>query len=128
MFRFFRPRKQAVTAGTISEFHGKGIIDVTNFAAMTPDDPLGYMCGCNIAVLQNGQIEIRSDDSENELLESFSGADIVCVRESENHQDPMVRTDVSVMIEEKNLKISFQSQETQKEFCMALAAARSHSK
>ena len=38
-------------------FHGEGIIDVTNFEAMSPDDSLGYMCGCNISIFQDGMIE-----------------------------------------------------------------------
>lgn len=128
MFHFLKARKKPKTPSNNCLFHGKGVIDVTNFDAMSPDDSLGYMCGCDISVLQDGQIEILSDDDAKDLLESFSVSNIVRANNDINHYDPNHITEVSVMTESKALRITFQTKESKNEFWNALTATRDNVK
>ena len=99
-------------------FHGEGIIDVTSFDTISPEDSLGYMCGCDISVFQSGKIEIRSIDNAKDLLESFSAMDIVRTSDNINNYDPA--HDMAVITENKTLRLSFQTKESKIELCNAL--------
>lgn len=116
MFNFFKIKKKSQTPLNIPLFHGKGIIDVTNFDAMSPSDPLGYMCGCDISVFVNGQIQIFTEDKTKDLLESFSVLDIVRANNNINNFDPNHITDVSLTTKSKALQITFQTKESKDEF------------
>lgn len=102
-------------------FHGEGIIDVTNFEAMSPDDSLGYMCGCNISIFQDGMIEICSADNEQDILERFSALNIIKANNNINNFDPQYAMGVSVLLENKDLRIFFQTKENKMDFWNALA-------
>lgn len=119
MFNSFKSKKQSNNC----LFHGKGIIDVTNFDDMSLDDSLGYMCSCDIIVFQNGIIEIYKDDSIEDLLESFSLFNIVMANNNINNYDPSHTAEVCLMTESKDLRISFQTEEIKKEFWNALTTA-----
>lgn len=114
MFRFLKEEKNDPI------FHEKGIIDVTNLDAMSPDDSLGYMCDCDITIFQNGKIEICAVDNVTDLLESFSVLDIVRTSNNINNYDPTHVTEVSVITETKDIRISFQTKESKIEFWNAL--------
>ncbi len=116
MFRIFSARNNPNTKTNDYVFYEKGIIDVTNFDVMSPDDDLGYMCGCDIFVFQNGIIEIFSDDNEKELLERFSVSDVVRASNNINNYDPDYAMDVSMITKKKELRISFQSKESKNRF------------
>ncbi len=120
MFSFFKIKKKSQTPLNTLLFYGKGIIDVTNFDAMSPDDSLGYMCGCDVSVFMNGQIEIYTDDETKDLLESFPVLDIIRANDNINNYDPNHITDVSLTTENKNFQISFQTKESKDEFWNAL--------
>ena len=120
MFSFFEIKKKSQTPLNTLLFYGKGIIDATNFAAMSPDDSLGYMCGCDVSVFMNGQIEIYTDDETKDLLESFPVLDIIRANDNINNYDPNHITDVSLTTENKNFQISFQTKESKDEFWNAL--------
>ena len=102
-------------------FHGEGIIDVTRFDAISPEDPLGYLCGCDISVYQSGKIDIRSIDNAKDLLESFSAKDIIRVSYNINNYDPAHDTEIAVITENKALRITFYNKESKIEFCNVLA-------
>ena len=123
MFSFFKIKKKSQTPSNTILFRGKGIIDVTNFDAMSPDDSLGYMCGCDVSVFMNGQIEIYTDDKTKDLLESFSISDIVRANNNINNYDPNHIAEVSLITENKDLRISFQAKESKDEFWDALTTA-----
>ena len=123
MFSFFKIKKKSQTPSNTILFRGKGIIDVTNFDAMSPDDSLGYMCGCDVSVFMNGQIEIYTDDKTKDLLESFSILDIVRANNNINNYDPNHIAEVSLITENKDLRISFQAKESKDEFWDALTTA-----
>lgn len=101
-------------------FHREGIIDVTIFDAISPEDSLGYMCGCDISVFQSGKIEMRSLDNAEDLLESFSAMDIVRVSDNINNYDPAHDTEIAVITENKDLRITFHNKESKIEFCNVL--------
>lgn len=103
-------------------FHGRGIVNVTNFDVNSPDDPLGYLCSCDISVLKSGQIEIHSDDAAQALLESFSVSNIVGASNNINNYDPNHITDVSLITNSKDLRITFQTQESKNEFWRVFSA------
>lgn len=109
-------------------FHGKGVVDVTNFDAKSPDDSLGYMCSCDITVLKSGQIEIYSDDIAKGLLESFSVSNIVAANNNINNYNPNHIAEVSLMTDSKDLRITFQTQESKKEFWRVLSTAKDNLK
>ena len=98
----------------------KGIVDVTNFNAMSPNDPLGYMCSCVITIFENGQLEICSDDGEKNILESFSVFNIVRMNNYINSYDPRHTAVVSLTTESKDLTITFPTEESKNEFWSAL--------
>ena len=112
LYRLFEYRKFQ----NANIFNGEGIIGVDNFGAMSPDESLGYMCSCNISVLQNGQIEIRSVDEVKDLLESFSVLDIVSANNNINNYDPAYIMDVALKTASKGLRITFQTKESKMEF------------
>ncbi|MBQ8504170.1 MAG: hypothetical protein IJ491_07825 [Clostridia bacterium] len=120
MFSFFKTRKNSKATKNNSVFQGKGFIDVTNFDAMSPDDSLGYACVCDIVVFQNGLIEIFSDNNERNLLESFSVLNIVTANNNINNYAPETMMGVSVITENKGLRIFFQTKESKIEFWNAL--------
>ena len=107
-------------------FHGEGIIDVTSFDTISPEDSLGFMCGCDISVFQSGKIEIRSIDNAKDLLESFSAMDIVRTSDNINNYDPAHDMEIAVITENKTLRISFQTKESKIEFCNALEERRAY--
>ena len=105
---------------TAPVFHREGIVDVTIFDAISPEDSLGYMCDCDISVFQSGKIEIRSLDNEKDLLESFSVMDIVSVSDNINNYDPAHDTEIAVITENKALRIAFHNKESKIELCNVL--------
>ncbi|MGN0539024.1 MAG: hypothetical protein ACI4KI_04140 [Candidatus Fimenecus sp.] len=119
MYRFFKTRKKQTQQEYVL-FHGEGILDVTNSNAMSSDDSLGYMCGCDISVSQNGKIEIFSLENVKELLECFSVLDIVRASNNINNYDSTYVTEVLLITENKDLRISFQTKESKIEFWNAL--------
>ena len=38
------------------------ILDVTNFEAMSPDEPVGYLCSCSVSVFPDGRIMFHEND------------------------------------------------------------------
>ncbi|MBQ8201553.1 MAG: hypothetical protein IJZ74_07290 [Clostridia bacterium] len=88
-------------------FHGKGIIDVTNFEIASFDEPIGYLCGCDVYAFRNGQIKIFADGDPDDLLESLSVAEMIRVNGSVGDDDPEHMREVSVVTESKNLRVSF---------------------
>ena len=118
--RFFNGKtKQSVKACEIV-FQENGVIDVTNFNALTPEDSLGYMCGCEIQLYINGQLQINSCDEKRETLESFSILSIIKARNNIKYYDPMFSNTVSIITEEKRFDISFQSIEEKNSFWKSL--------
>ena len=126
MFNIFRKIKKQSKTNNITVFQGKGVIDVTNFSAMSPDDSLGYMCGCDISVFQNGQVLIYSDDKKKELLENCSVVDIISSNNNVGNFHPDYITTITILTRTKKLQISFYNQEKKNEFWNALITLQSN--
>lgn len=124
MFNFFKKKKVNSMGIKNSDFlfHEKGTIDVTNFAAMSPDDSLGYMCGCTIIISPDGIIHICEYEDENIILETIVTANIIQFSDNINNYDPTYRTAVSVITEDHRFLLSFGSVEVKKHFVDTLRA------
>lgn len=117
-FRFLKSNKAPKDDALI--FCDNAIIDVTNFSAASPDEPLGYFCSCDISVFSNGQIEIRADDTTKKLLECFSVLDLVRANNNVNNFDPSYATMVSLTTNSKNIGITLQTNDSKVNFWNAL--------
>ncbi len=101
-------------------FFNNGILDVTNFDIMTPDEPIGYVSSCTVSVFQSGLIEIRAVDKNQSVLESFNISDIWRASNNINNYDPRHITEVSMITDTKDYRISFHSMEVKGAFWSAL--------
>ena len=96
-------------------FQNRGIIDVTNFDAMTPDDPLGYARSGVIQLYSDGNLIIYSAVGA-ELLENINLTDVILGSDNLNNYDSMYITSISLMTREKNIRIDFRTIDIKKEF------------
>ena len=101
-------------------FFNNGILDVTYFDVMTPDEPIGYASSCTVAVFQNGLIEIHAVDKDQCVLESFKISDIWRANNKIYNYDPRHITEVSMITEKRDYRISFFSMEVKDAFWSAL--------
>lgn len=122
MFCRFRKNKNKAQQAKEPVFHAEGIIDVTNFDAMSPDDSLGYMSAGAVSVFENGQIEMRSVDNTKDLLESFSVLHILHASNNINNYDPEHAMEVALTTENKALQIAFHAKEDKAGFWEALTS------
>ena len=102
-------------------FQERGIIDVTNYDAKTPEDPLGYMSSGIVQVSPDGKIIIYSE-SDGSLLENISLADIILGNDNINHYDPEFQTAVSLITKNKGIRIHFDTIELKREFWDSITA------
>ena len=101
-------------------FQEYGIIDVTNFDA-TPENPeLGYLCGGIVTVLSDGEIVSHNANEGGELLEDFLASDLISVNSNINDFDPECMTEISLMTQDKNIRISFGDTEKKQSFVETL--------
>ena len=128
MFCRFRKNKNKAQQANKSIFHAEGIIDVTNFDAMSPDDSLGYMSAGTVFIFENGQIEIRTVDNTKDLLESFSVLHILHASNNINNYDPEHAMKVAFTTENKALQIAFHTKEDKAGFWEALTSIYNHLK
>ncbi len=96
-------------------FQNKGIIDVTNFDVMTPDDPLGYACSAIIQLYSDGNLIIYSE-VETKLVENINLTDVIHGSDNISNSDPMHKTEVSLMTTEKQIRIHYKSIDIKREF------------
>lgn len=102
-------------------FQNNGVIDVTNYAAETPNDSLGYLCGGIIQVLSDGGL-IICDSEDETILENIKLTDIINVKTNIHNFDPRFETSVSLITNKKEIRISFQSIEIERELLNSIAA------
>ena len=103
-------------------FHEKGTIDVTNFAANSPKDSLGYMCGCTVIISPDGTIRVCEYEDKNIILETIASANIIQFSDNINNYDPKHRTEVSIMTEGHDFRLSFESAKVKERFVDTLIA------
>ena len=82
------------------------IIDVTNFAAQTPEDDLGYLSGGYCHLYSDGTIRVTFDGYP---PEEFNISELLTVRDPQN---PMFRPDLIFMTESRSVRLSFHKDET----------------
>ena len=101
-------------------FHEKGFIDVIDFNAKVkaPGDYIGYACGCDVLISQNGQVEIRSYNGK-DVLECFSVLSIIRARYRVSLHPDFIQ-DVMVMTANKRFKIRFEKTGDKSRFWDAL--------
>lgn len=125
MFNFFK-RKNKGNSKEIQEskivFRESGIINVTNFSAMSIEDSLGYVCSCVISVLSNGIIEVHSCEKESKILETISVSGIHIFSNNVNNYDPMYATEVLLTTDDYEFLFSFESVEIKRNFANSISA------
>ena len=102
-------------------FSTEGFLDVTDCTAEPADDlsenaEIGYACRCAVSVFDDGKVEIDSMEAAPKQLERFSMSDIVSLFYTRLY--PM---DVVLLLEDKELRISFPSAEGKAGFLGALS-------
>lgn len=125
IFNFFKRKYKVNSMGIMNSnflFHEKGIIDVTDFAAMSPEDSLGYMCGCTIIVSSDGTIRVCEHEDENVILETIAVENIIRFNDNINSYDPSRLTEVSLMTKDHGFHLSFESVKVKKRFADTLKA------
>lgn len=122
MFCLFRKHKNKALETKEPIFCAEGIIDVTNFDAMSPDDSLGYMSAGIVSIFENGQIEMRTVDKTKDLLESISISHILHASNNINNYDPEHAMEVALTTENKALQIAFHTKEDKAEFWETLTS------
>ena len=123
MFNIFKKDKKTESGGKQPKallFQGRGLVDVTNFGATSPKEPLGYMCGGIVSVFSDGRIEIRSDDEHGKALEAFCVSDVLQTNSNIGNFDPAFITAVSLMTEEMKIRITFRDAEEKSKYVQAL--------
>ena len=122
MFHFIKKYKQTqeqkpskTTEQRKLVFRERCVIDVTNFDVSTPGEPLGYLSGGMIHVFSDGDVVVSSED-EKSVLETIHLTDVFTVSDNINQFDPASETTASLITNEKDIRISFQSVELKKAF------------
>lgn len=119
MFGFFKKKKKDNSMDIKNSnllFYEKGIIDVTNFGAMSPEDSLGYMCSCIIIVSSDGTIRVCEYEDENVIMETIVLKNVIRFCDNINNYDPSHRTKVSIMTEDHDFRLSFESVQVKERF------------
>jgi hypothetical protein len=104
-----------------SVYQKRGMIDVTNFGAKTPDEPLGYMGTGIVQLFSDGHFVIHSE-IDHSPMEEFNLNDLIKGNDHINNYDPRYETQVSLMTREKDIRIDFQTVEEKKEFWAILTS------
>ena len=102
------------------EFQGFGIIDVTNFTVTRADESMGYLCGGTVSVFSDGKIQIVDAYDEGTVLDSLHVHDLFRMNSNINNYDPSYSNDVSLLTEDKSIRITFNDVETKKRFVEVL--------
>ena len=119
MFGFFKKKKKDNSMDIKNSnllFYEKGVIDVTNFEAMSPEDSLGYMCGCIIIVSSDGTIRVCEYEDENVIMETIVLKNVIRFCDNINNYDPSHLTEVSIMTEDHDFRLSFESVQVKERF------------
>lgn len=96
-------------------FESACILNVTNFYAKGPGDPLGYLGGDKISLYPDGSLVTSQEHFH---VREISG----CWGNVENY-NPCFEKDVKIMLREKSIQISFAKFEEKQAFMMEMRRA-----
>lgn len=121
MFEKIKNLIQARSKKNFSGFEANVVIDVTNFAAKSPEDDLGYMADAKLTLDVDGNILVT--DSENRVLESCNITEAESVNDNLFNYHPDFLLCVQIMTESHAMIFTFENDEKKKAFVSALKEA-----
>ena len=92
------------------------ILDVTVFDAR-PSDPIGYLCGAEIMLFDDGTVIFCNGKEE---VDRFHVSDLVRVNANINNYDPDHDTEIAIITPEKSFRIIFSDGKKKKAFVDSL--------